>query len=532
MCGNVLRQAINYYVLSVMISLKDKFPNLAKEWHPNNSMGPDEVSYGSQKKVLWICDKGHEYEAIIIGRSRGRSNCHYCSGHRVLKGFNDVATTHPEILYDWSINNTIQPTEVSAGSAKKILWKCFLDHEYSSNIPEKLRGRGCPYCSGRKVLRGFNDFATKYPELVKWWSPNNSIKPYEITYGSHKNILWNCALGHEYECSAYNKNRSNCPYCSGKKILVGFNDLGTTHPYLTEEWSNNNLLSIKEVSSGSNKKYLWNCKIGHEYSMTPNQKTRKGVGEMTCPYCLNVQALPGFNGLGVTHPHLKQEWSPKNLKSFEEILYGNNKKVWWICPQGHEYEAVVFKRTMRGHGCPYCSGHRVWVGFNDLLTTHPALAKQWSDKNIILPTEISAGSPKKVWRKCPIKKHEDFKQRLTEWRRNGCPQCSIGYTISKGEQEVANFVKSMGFVIEQSNRKIVSPYEIDIWIPAINLAIEYNGEYYHSDKFPHRQANDKKKAKMCYDRKIRFMVIREQNWLKSTEYEKKRITRLCGKTML
>ena len=74
---------------------------------------------------------------------------------------------------------------------------------------------------------------------------------------------------------------------------------------------------------------------------------------------------------------LLRQWHPeKNADlSPQEVCSGSNRKVWWICQYGHEWEAAV-KSRVRGAGCPFCSNRIIYKG-NDLRSTHPLLAAQW-----------------------------------------------------------------------------------------------------------------------------------------------------------
>ena len=111
------------------------------------------------------------------------------------------------------------------------------------------------------------------------------------------------------------------------------------------------------------------------------------------------------NSLAEVHPELVTEWSEKNLPlTPDDITFGSNKKVWWKGACGHEWQASVKARS-NGEKCPICSGARVIAGINDLATLEPLLAKQWSKKNKIKPTEVSIGSHKKVIWRCE-KGHE------------------------------------------------------------------------------------------------------------------------------
>ena len=98
------------------------------------------------------------------------------------------------------------------------------------------------------------------------------------------------------------------------------------------------------------------------------------------------------NSLAEVHPELITEWSEKNLPlTPDDITFGSNKKVWWKGTCGHEWQTSVKARS-NGVKCPICSGARVIAGINDLATLEPLLAKQWSKKNKIKPTEVSIGS--------------------------------------------------------------------------------------------------------------------------------------------
>ena len=98
------------------------------------------------------------------------------------------------------------------------------------------------------------------------------------------------------------------------------------------------------------------------------------------------------NSLAEVHPELVSEWSEKNLLlTPDDITFGSNKKVWWKGACGHEWQTSVKARS-NGEKCPICSGARVIAGINDLATLEPLLAKQWSKKNKIKPTEVSIGS--------------------------------------------------------------------------------------------------------------------------------------------
>ena len=129
-------------------SLADNNRELLKEWNyaKNTDVVPEKVSTYSKKKVWWICSKGHEWEATIANRSIG-TGCPYCKNKKVLSGYNDLLTIHPNLKEEWDYKkNTIEPNEVSCSSIKKVWWKCSNGHAYEAKIYDRTHGKSCPIC--------------------------------------------------------------------------------------------------------------------------------------------------------------------------------------------------------------------------------------------------------------------------------------------------------------------------------------------------------------------------------------------------
>ena len=148
-------------------------------------------------------------------------------------------------------------------------------------------------------------------------------------------------------------------------------------PDLVSQWSPKNTQSPDKVSCGSHLKVWWVCTKGHEWEAVVKNRALLGSN---CPYCEHRAILKGYNDLATLNPELAKSWSPKNSKKPSEYAISSNTEVWWVCENGHEWKARVADRA-EGHGCPYCAGHRVWKGYNDLATTHPKLIPEWSDRN-------------------------------------------------------------------------------------------------------------------------------------------------------
>ena len=343
--------------------IKTLFPDLAKEvdgWDPSQFLP------GSNSKQKWKCIEGHTWVAIIAKRTGEGTGCPYCSGRKAWKGFNDLATKFPDIA---SQADGWEPSEFVPGSNTKQKWKCAEGHTWKAVIAKRTgEGTGCPYCAGRKVWKGFNDLATKFPEIA---SEADGWDPSEVSYGIGKNVSWLCQLGHSYKATINSRTNvgSGCPYCSGNRVLNGFNDLKTKFPEIAAEadgWD------PTTVTSGTNKKGRWLCKEGHRYSSAISSRTSQGTG---CPICANKKVQAGVNDLATTHPDLAKSadgWDPTT------VTYGSTRKVGWLCSEGHSFMAAVARRS-QGSGCPYCSNTTALRGFNDLATVCPEIAKKQMD---------------------------------------------------------------------------------------------------------------------------------------------------------
>jgi hypothetical protein len=185
--------------------LSETHPELAKEAH---GWDPNLISAGSDKQLEWRCNGGHTWQAVVYSR-KYKTNCPYCSNNRVLPGFNDLATTHPELAkeaHGWD------PTSVLKNTGKKLVWKCELGHTWVSRSDNRVRGSKCPYCMNKKVLPGFNDLATTHPELAK---EALSTKISSLTSGSDTKIKWKCINNHVWLASVSHRVQGRgCPSCA------------------------------------------------------------------------------------------------------------------------------------------------------------------------------------------------------------------------------------------------------------------------------------------------------------------------------
>lgn len=200
-------------------------PDLASEWDlsRNGALSPTTVVLGSHEKAWWQCAQGHCWQASINARARksGRG-CPYCANRTVLKGFNDVATTHPQLAAQWGANNSKTPHEVTFGSSYYASWRCDQGHVWNAQVGSRARlGAGCPYCANKAVLRGFNDLATISPALAAEWDSTdgaNDRTPSDVTCGSNYRAGWRCRRGHRWNALIRTRlGGHGCPDCSRQR---------------------------------------------------------------------------------------------------------------------------------------------------------------------------------------------------------------------------------------------------------------------------------------------------------------------------
>ena len=114
---------------------------------------------------------------------------------------------------------------------------------------------------------------------------NGNLLPSMVKPGSAKKVWWKCEEGHEWQAPIRDRSQKHhgCPYCSGKRLVPGQNDLATINPDLASQWhpTRNGELTPADVKPKSNIKVWWVCKRGHEWQASINNRA-KGAG---CPYC-------------------------------------------------------------------------------------------------------------------------------------------------------------------------------------------------------------------------------------------------------
>lgn len=328
----------------------------------NLPLTPDDVTFGSHKRVWWTCPSGHSWQAMVYTRSEG-AGCPYCTGRKALPEQNCLAKQFPMLAVEWDSekNAPLTPKDITPGSHKLIWWRCQNGHSYRSAVKTRVQGSGCPYCAGKNVLPEETSLATEYPSIAKEWdaAKNVPLLPTQVISGTRRKVWWRCPKGHSWRAAVYSRTTlgTGCPVCTGRQALAGENDLATLYPDIAAQWDEekNGVLHPNNVTAGSNRRVWWKCEKGHSYRAMIAQRVQRGDG---CPYCANRKVLPGFNDLATAAPLVAKQWheSLNGALTPEMVTAGSPKKAWWQCSYGHAWKANIYSRAgVQQCGCPVCA---------------------------------------------------------------------------------------------------------------------------------------------------------------------------------
>ncbi|MCX7988880.1 MAG: zinc-ribbon domain-containing protein [Thermodesulfovibrio sp.] len=128
---------------------------------------------------------------------------------------------------------------------------------------------------------------------------------------------------------------------------------------LKKEWhpTKNEDIDFDTIRPGNHKKFWWLCEKGHEWTAVYRHRL---YSKSDCPYCTGRKACLD-NCLATLKPEIAKEWHPtKNVFTPYQVTCGSNKKVWWLCENGHEWISSISHRTrINANGCPFCSNRKI-----------------------------------------------------------------------------------------------------------------------------------------------------------------------------
>ena len=273
-------------------------PEVAAQWHPDlNDLKADEVTASSKYKATWTgCafDPRHVWTLEVRTWSAPwrSGRCPVCTGRQFVPGTNDLATTHPGLAAQWHPElNDRAPNQVGRRSTYVATWTSCPKHPghvWSVSVRHRIQKPvGCNKCKGRAGMPRGENLASMRPDLAAQWSPKNTSPPSNYRIMSNEEVWWVCGEGHHWPapiCQRTGKDYlTQCPYCSNRKLLTGYNDLATLRPDLAEEWdTHKNGFPPSEILVGSGYTAHWRCSCGNTWEVTVHKRTNYGQGCRNC----------------------------------------------------------------------------------------------------------------------------------------------------------------------------------------------------------------------------------------------------------
>jgi hypothetical protein len=250
----------------------------------------------------------------------------------------------------------------------------------------------------------------------------------------------------------------------------------------------------------NNTKYKWECSEGHKWSARWNDIKN---GNKWCPICARKIASDKLIKYDILH--LKKYAEDKGGKCLSEKYKNYKTKYLWQCQCKNKWEAT-WSDIKQGRWCSVCSS--INVGESNRKYNIDLL----KNKAINLGGKCLSEHYKDVFSKYQWQCKKGHLWQTT-WdsinRGSWCPSCSTQH--SKAELEVLEWVQSQGFEAF-STRQIIKPKEIDIYVPSLNLGIEYCGLYWHSEAGGKGRNYHRDKMVSCEESGIRLITIFEDEW--------------------
>lgn len=314
--------------------------------------------------------------------------------------------------------------------------------------------------------------AELFPNLVREWNyeRNGYLTPDMVTPGMDRKVWWICNAGHEWEAMISNRtkeiNPRGCPKCSNH-VLTEENCLSNKNSNLAKEWCYelNDELTPEKVQAGSKRVVWWECPAcGYRWQAQIYQRNK---GHYKCLRC---------KSLAINFPEILRDWNyEKNIGLDPEIIgAGSHIIAFWRCHKcGYEWQSEIVERQL---------GHKTCIGCHSIAVTHPNVVKDWdSERNgSLTPYDVTSGSNKVVWWKCSRNPKHRIQRSVQTYCETGCSICSKGRNTSINE--IAFYLGLICIFPDAMHRHRINDdkrLEVDIWIPSLSLAIEYDGHYYH-----------------------------------------------------
>lgn len=427
--------------------------SLMQEWDfEKNDVLPQEVTYGSGKRIWWKCQSGHSYQQTVHKKVSRNAGCPVCSGHLTIPGINDLATVYPEIAKEWhpTKNGTLRPCYVSKKNGKKVWWLCQYGHEWQATPHDRATSKtGCPICNRRRQT-SFPEQAVYYyikklyPDTVNRFRDifDNGMELDIYVPSIRFAVEFDGATWHNTE-EAHSKEKVKYDICRKNKITLirvkehtghEWRDVADCTYKIQKRKNNKELQPIIQaiLDSIDRRSNMWTRKNPNQIHSSVTVDLNRDANEIR-EYLTSIP-----NSLAQQRPDLCLEWNTEKNGNLKPEMFGinSNDRVWWRCSEcGHEWQtAIIHRAGKRNSGCPECAKQKKGETFTkrrvaergSLLEKNPALAAEWhpTKNGSLTPADITEKRFANVWWECPKCGYEWEASPNNRSKGSGCPCCS------------------------------------------------------------------------------------------------------------
>ena len=426
-----------------------------------------------------------------------------------------------EIHKDEYIYNDVQYKGIN--SYVKII--CKIHGPFWQTPHNHLAGKGCPFCGTKRVWEKRKNERVTFEDFIQ---RSKAIHGDKYVYDKDKinyvntttpiNIL--CRLHGEFSQRPKNHMKGQgCPECAkivsrqkqNKTIETFIKDAQHIHKneYLYNEAEYvNNYTPLKII-----------CRIHGPFWQTPNEHLR-GQG---CPECGRIK----HSGLLEFISKAKSLHHDKYIYDEDKINYVNSKtKVCITCREHGDFWQTP-SNHLKGQGCPECAKLTIKnkLAYNTEIYTNKANIVH--QEKYIYDKTIYRDSKSKICITCPI--HGDFWQEPdAHLQGHGCPMCAKN--ISNAEAEINDYINNnCNIQTLTRNRGLLKGHlECDIVIPSHNIAIEYDGIIWHSEKFGKDKNYHLYKTELAESKGYHLIHVFEDEWLEHKDIVLNKIRHILG----
>lgn len=403
----------------------------------------------------------------------------------------------------------------------KVIITCLKHGDFEQRAGNHLSNNGCPTCGkerrGEKKRKGLTHFLEKSKEVHGDLYDYSKVDYTVVT--SKVDII--CKKHGVFQQTPHkHMSGRGCPACGSERRTLSTRL--STKQFI--ERSMNVHGNFYDYSNVSYSGWEENVDIVCPKHGLFKQQAGVHISGCGCPECGRLKTA---NSRKMTAEEFveKSKKVHKDKYDYSQSCYIDyTSKVKIICSKhGPFFKPVCYH--LLGQGCPRCSIEQAALEQRSTREEFIERAIKKHGELYDYSKVVYSLSQNKVEIICP--KHGSFWQTAhSHLLGRGCKKCKV--IISEKEQLIFDYLSDFIYC-KQTDRQQIKPQELDIYIPELNIGVEFCGLYFHSDKF-RRNRYHIDKLNVCEEKGVRLIQIFEDEWLEKEEICKSRLLNIIGKT--